>query len=82
MTLHEGRLNTVVAEALEAERKELGIPKAALARHAGMSLSSLRRYLEGEREMTLGTVDAIATGLRLDPDALVAKARKQVAEER
>ena len=44
---------------IENERAVRGMPKAELARRAGISLRTVTYYLDGERAMTLGAFRAL-----------------------
>ena len=61
-----GDLNAQVAQALTRLREMRGMSIAELARRSGIGLRSLHRYMRGERELTLGLVQAIAEALDYD----------------
>lgn len=50
---------------VETAREEAGMPKAELARRAGISLRTVNYYLDGERAMTLGAFRALHAVLGL-----------------
>ncbi|WP_370647358.1 helix-turn-helix domain-containing protein [Agromyces endophyticus] len=50
---------------LEATRRARGMPKAELARRAGLQLRTLHYYLDCERAMTVGTFRALCDALGL-----------------
>jgi transcriptional regulator with XRE-family HTH domain len=55
MTLYDQAASIV----LEQARESRGMPKAELARRAGISERSVKYYLNGERAMTLGAFRAL-----------------------
>jgi transcriptional regulator with XRE-family HTH domain len=50
---------------IETARADAGMPKAELARRAGISLRTVNYYLDGERAMTLGAFRALHAVLGL-----------------
>jgi len=60
-------LGTLIRHAAEEQQ----MPLVKLARAAGMPRASLYRYLDGERDMPLSALTAIAGALNVAPDALL-----------
>lgn len=48
-----------------------------LAERSGVPRGSLYRYIDGDRDMTLPTIESIATALGLDPGAMIQDAIQQ-----
>ncbi|WP_168165373.1 helix-turn-helix transcriptional regulator [Brachybacterium sp. HMSC06H03] len=48
-----------------------------LAERSGVPRGSLYRYIDGDRDMTLPTIESIAAALGLDPGAMIQDAIQQ-----
>lgn len=75
------RVNALVIQVLEAARKDMGMPKAELARRAGIKPRQLHRYWSGEQEMSMRAADALVGALRLDWQAVVDGARNRDSKQ-
>ena len=60
---------------IEAERAARGLSIYDLADKAGIGRRTIARYLNQEREMTLGQLDAIASAFGISTDLLVKRAQ-------
>jgi transcriptional regulator with XRE-family HTH domain len=66
-----------VARLLKAEREKRGISLNLLAQKAGVSRQTVA-FIEAElRNPTLNTLLRLASALEVDPEAVIARARKQ-----
>ena len=72
MTLYDQAASIV----LEQARESRGMPKAELARRAGISERSVKYYLNGERAMTLGAFRTLCAVLGVPRE----EAARRVAE--
>jgi plasmid maintenance system antidote protein VapI len=54
-----------VSEALREEIRDRGLTAYAAAKRSGASVDAIRRFLNGERGLTLATVDKLAASLDL-----------------
>lgn len=57
--------NGSITEAIRLAIKETGLPAYKIAEQAGVSSTTVSRFLRGERDMTLSVVDKLAPVLRL-----------------
>ena len=71
---HAGGLNGAVVRQVKAERAASGMTVDQLAEASGIPVRSLVRYLNFERELKLGMIDKLASGLGMSPDVLVTRA--------
>lgn len=65
MENEKNNLNTAVATQLRMELAKRKMTQKALAEKSGVPHRTIARYLSGERDMTLDTVDQIARALKL-----------------
>ncbi len=56
----------LISEAVRRAVKESGLSVFALARASGVPQPVLSRFVRGERDITLGTLDKLAIALRLE----------------
>ena len=64
---------------IEAQRENRGMPKAELARRAGISLRTVNYYLNGERAMTLGAFRTLHTILGLSREEAADRIARVIA---
>lgn len=69
----------VIAQLVE-EQEANGISNAELARRAEMDVKTLARKKSGERQLTFGELERLATALRIDALDLIAKAGQRMEE--
>lgn len=65
-----------VAALLRARLGYLNLSKSELARRTDMNREVLRRYLAGERHLTLGALFIVTDALGLDPASVISEAHK------
>lgn len=58
---------TPLTDWLRAAIADSGLSSYAVAKAAGVSTQVVSRWLKGERDLTLGTADKVASGLGLHP---------------
>jgi len=62
---------TALGNLIRATAEDQGMPLGELAKKSGVHRVSLYRYLEGDRDMQLSVLTAIAGALRVEPHALL-----------
>lgn len=70
-------LPAAVVAAIKAERAVQGIPLGVLAKSVGIAPRTMTRYLNEEREMSLGMIDKFANALGMTLPELI-----RIAEQR
>ena len=76
----DGNTQQAVAQAIRVERVRAGFKsEAALARKIGVSPSWLSKRLTGALRMSLDDIEAIASGLGIEPLALIQSAQAESA---
>lgn len=71
---------TAVVDQLKAERVILNMSMGELAQKAGVSPRTVTRYFNGERDMTLGSVEKFAIALGLDLHTILRRAEKRESD--
>lgn len=75
-----GGLAAAVVMQIRAERAALDLPIGELADRVGVSRRAMTRYLNAEREITLGLLDRIAEALDTDLTTLLRRADERLHE--
>jgi transcriptional regulator with XRE-family HTH domain len=70
-------LELAMARAIKGEAAYRDISKGELAQRSGIPMRTMRRYLSGERSITLGALARFADALGLTLDELIEKARER-----
>jgi transcriptional regulator with XRE-family HTH domain len=68
---HKTQLRENAARNLRALRKKKKLSQEALAERSGLSLSYISEIERGNREPTLETIEKLAAGLGVQPQALL-----------
>lgn len=76
-------LNGMVAAVLRGARasRMTRLTQDELAAKAGIPLVSLRRYLNGHRNIDMAVLAAICDAMGVDPHDVIAEARRRLLEE-
>lgn len=78
---HARGLNGAVVRQIKAERAANGMTVKQLATASGIPERTLTRYLNFERALQLGDVEALAAALGLAGEALVVRAQSERADD-
>lgn len=74
MNKYSGKLPLAVAAQLRAERAANGMTQKELAEKAGLGISSVQRYLNGQRAITLDDLAALSHALGFEPEEIISRA--------
>lgn len=78
MTPPASHYSTVIARFLESKRRERGLSLRGLASETGLSLSTVVRLLDGDRELTVDYLSRICAALDVDVHTAVQEADSEV----
>ena len=78
MDKHKDPLVVALAAELDHAQLEAGLSDVALARATGINVQSLRRYLNGEREMRSTQFLIVTEALNVKPDDIAEAAKKRL----
>lgn len=72
--------NRALAAHLRAERARAGLKQSELAKRSGLSVNTISRLENQEREMSITQVLAVARGLGIDPGTFVDAAQGETGD--